>query len=179
MENTIISLLGFMGCGKSSVGSALAELLGAGFTDLDVLVEEREGKSIPEIFAGGEDAFREAEFAALRSFLDSCPGAGRGLQVLSLGGGTVTRPEAAELVFSRTVGVYLDTSLEELKRRVDPRAGSRPLFSSADVLYEKRRPIYERAPFRVITDGLGIRQVAEKVRDILPSSLQDPALSRT
>lgn len=177
MEKTIISLLGFMGCGKSSVGRALAELLGADFTDLDALVEEREGRSIPEIFAIGEAAFRDAELAALKNFLDS--GAGCGLQVLSLGGGTLTGQEAARLVFSRTIGVYLDTSLDELKRRVGAQGTARPLFSAAGSLYEKRRPIYEKAPFRVVTDGLCVGQVAEKVRDILSSSLPDQVLFRT
>ncbi len=173
MENTIISLLGFMGCGKSSVGRVLAELLGADFTDLDALVEEREGKSVPDIFARGEAAFREAELAALKDFLDSRSDAGCGLQILSLGGGTLTGQEAAQLVFSRTVGVYLDTSLEELKRRVGAQGTARPLFSAADALYERRRPVYEKAPFRVITDGLGVGQVAERVRDILSASLPD------
>ena len=80
-----------MGCGKSSTGRELAELLGAGFTDLDELVVRREGRSIPEIFREGEAAFRKAELEALRELL------GRdsdGPEVIALGGGTLTSEAA-------------------------------------------------------------------------------------
>ena len=60
-----VCLLGFMGSGKSSVGKCLADMLGASFADLDELVAEREGRSIPDLFRDGEEAFRKAEFSAL------------------------------------------------------------------------------------------------------------------
>ena len=66
----IISLTGFMGCGKSSVGKALSELLCCRFADLDDVIVEREGRSIPEIFAeDGEDEFRRMEKDALEGIL--------------------------------------------------------------------------------------------------------------
>ena len=55
-----VCLLGFMGSGKSSVGKCLADMLGASFADLDELVAEREGRSIPDLFRDGEEAFRKA-----------------------------------------------------------------------------------------------------------------------
>ena len=68
----IISLSGFMGCGKSTVGRELAKALGCPFVDLDEYIVFREGRSIPEIFAeGGEPAFRAIELQALRSVLAS------------------------------------------------------------------------------------------------------------
>ena len=64
----IISLTGFMGCGKSSTGRELASRLGARLVDLDAEIVEREGRPIPEIFAdGGEAAFRAVEQATLAS----------------------------------------------------------------------------------------------------------------
>ena len=58
----IISLTGFMGCGKSTVGALLARRLGVPFLDLDTLVCDREGRSIPGIFATeGEAGFRKIE----------------------------------------------------------------------------------------------------------------------
>ena len=66
----IISLTGFMGCGKSSVGKALSELLCCRFADLDDVIVEREGRSIPEIFAeDGEEEFRRMEKEALEGIL--------------------------------------------------------------------------------------------------------------
>ena len=63
----IISLTGFMGCGKSSVGRRLSELLCCPFMDLDDVIVESAGRSIPEIFAtDGEPAFRQMELEALK-----------------------------------------------------------------------------------------------------------------
>ena len=66
----IISLTGFMGCGKSSVGRELSQLLCCPFMDLDQVIEEREGRSIPEIFASeGEEAFRAMELGTLKEIV--------------------------------------------------------------------------------------------------------------
>ena len=68
----IISLTGFMGCGKSSVGRRLSELLCCSFMDLDDVIVERAGRSIPEIFAtDGEAAFRQMEHDALQDIIAS------------------------------------------------------------------------------------------------------------
>ena len=67
-----ISLTGFMGCGKSSVGRRLSELLCCSFIDLDDVIEEREGRSIPEIFATeGEATFRQMELKALEHVINN------------------------------------------------------------------------------------------------------------
>ena len=59
-----------MGCGKSSVGRKLSELLCCPFMDLDDVIVEKEGRSIPEIFASdGEAAFRQMEFEALKQII--------------------------------------------------------------------------------------------------------------
>ena len=71
----IISLTGFMGCGKSSVGRKLSQLLCCPFMDLDQVIEERAGRSIPEIFASeGEEAFRSMELDALRNIVSGWEG---------------------------------------------------------------------------------------------------------
>ena len=68
----IISLTGFMGCGKSSVGRKLSELLCCSFMDLDDVIVERAGRSIPEIFAtDGEAVFRQMEHDALQDIIAS------------------------------------------------------------------------------------------------------------
>ena len=77
----IIALIGFMGCGKSSVGRELARLLCCPFMDLDEVIEERSGRSIPEIFASdGEAAFRQMEVEALHGILGDMGCLGRSLR---------------------------------------------------------------------------------------------------
>ena len=67
-----------MGCGKSSVGRRLSELLCCPFMDLDSVIEEQAGRSIPEIFASdGEAAFRQMELDTLRSIIQCSTAAGR------------------------------------------------------------------------------------------------------
>ena len=86
----IISLTGFMGCGKSSTGRELAARLDARFIDLDGEIVARTGRSIPDIFReGGEAAFRAVELATLRAVLDEADAAGQDT-VLALGGGALT-----------------------------------------------------------------------------------------
>ena len=153
-----------MGCGKSSTGRELAELLGAGFTDLDELVVRREGRSIPEIFREGEAAFRKAELEALRELL------GRdsdGPEVIALGGGTLTSEAARSLVFGRTDCVWLRTRLETVRARLGESDSTRPLFKDAGELFARREPVYALAPFAVDTDGIPPREVARRIARLL------------
>ncbi|MBO5310981.1 MAG: shikimate kinase [Bacteroidales bacterium] len=140
----IISLTGFMGCGKSSVGRKLSQLLCCPFMDLDPVIEERTGRSIPDIFANdGEAAFRQMELDTLQNILrevgrQSAPpapshsrAAGPSPIVLSLGGGTVMTPECAELVREKTLCIYLRTSVNALVCRLASEAEGRPLLDQA------------------------------------------------
>lgn len=158
----IISLTGFMGCGKSTCGKELATILGADFSDLDELIVKSEGRSIPEIFAaGGEDSFRAVELRALKEYVAAA--APDSVHVLALGGGAVTRPEAFDVVMSRTCCVYLRTSLDTIRERLGAADSSRPLFSNADALFSARAPIYERAALIIDTDDKTPHQIAEEI----------------
>lgn len=158
----ILSLTGFMGCGKSSTGRELASRLGARFVDLDERIVARSGRAIPDIFrADGESAFRAVELETLRAVLDDT-GENETL-VLALGGGALTLPEARELIFSRTRCVWLRTRLETIRQRLGATDASRPLFADADVLYASREPLYAQAPFVVDTDEKTPAEVAEEI----------------
>ena len=152
-----------MGCGKSSTGRELAERLGARFIDLDDEIAVRTGRSIPEIFReGGEPAFRAAELQALQDVLDRADAAA-GDTVLALGGGTLTVPQARELVFARTRCFWLRTRLETIRERLGAADASRPLFADAEALYARRGAIYSQAPFAVDTDGKTPAEVAGEI----------------
>ncbi len=165
----IVCLTGFMGCGKSSVGRALAEGLGFPFIDLDDYIVRMTGRTIKQIFTGGEGDFRDLELKALREVLGKIDGRD---WVLSLGGGTLTRPEARELIFGKTVSIYLrarmDTLLERLRGEVD----SRPMLRDgrAGELLEKRRDIYEQADYIIDTDGKDIGTIVTDIRDLVQVS---------
>ena len=159
----IISLAGFMGCGKSRTGRGLAARLGARLVDLDAEIVARQGRGIPEIFReGGEAAFRAAELETLRAVLDEAAAA-VGDTVLALGGGTLTAPEARELIFSRTRCVWLRTRLETIRARLGSADASRPLFADAEALFAARIPIYAQAPFAVDTDDKTPAGVADEI----------------
>ena len=165
MKKRIISLAGFMGSGKSSVGSALAALTGAEFTDLDDLVAVREGRTVTEIFLDGEEAFRRAELDALLAFLDGAEMSGKPA-VLALGGGTLCGERARREVLSRTETVYLRTSFPVIRERIGVEDLSRPLFKDAERLFAEREAIYSEAPVAVDTDSLSVAEVAEVIKDI-------------
>ena len=133
-----------MGCGKSSVGRKLSQLLCCPFMDLDSVIEERTGRSIPDIFTNeGEAAFRQMELETLKNILEeverqSAPlapshsrAAGSSPIVLSLGGGTVMTPECAELVREKTTCIYLRASVDTLASRLASEAEGRPLLNPA------------------------------------------------
>ena len=122
----IVALTGFMGAGKTSIGRALADLLGWRFVDLDQEIELRQKATVREIFQGqGEAQFREIETAALREMLERVPAPAR--MVIALGGGTFVQPHNAVLL--RNAGarvVFLETPLEEMLERCGTESHRRP-----------------------------------------------------
>ena len=130
---TSIVLIGMPGCGKTTVGRALAGKLGRTFVDLDEEIVRRAGTSIPEIFAReGEAGFRERESALVREF-----GERTGL-VVSTGGGVVTRRE-------NYIPLKQNGLLLHLRR--DPAAlptDGRPLSQATapEELWRRRAPLY-------------------------------------
>jgi shikimate kinase len=157
-------LVGFMGCGKTSVGRLLAERLGWAFADLDQEIETSQGHTINQIFAGaGEPYFRQVE----RQVLEQClHRAEREALVVALGGGTFAQPEnLAMLRANGGVSFWLDCPLEELLRRCRGMT-HRPLFTDAArfrQLYEQRLPCYQQADFRVDADRSNPNQVVEEI----------------
>lgn len=162
----IIFMTGFMGSGKSTVGRALAAAVGFGFTDLDDYIVRMTGRTITQIFLHGEGSFRDIEVRTLKEVLEKIDGRD---WVLSLGGGTLTRPEARDLVFGHGISIYLrariGTIIERLKGEVD----SRPMFkdSAADELLQSRSAVYEKADYIIDTDGLSVDAIVREIQDLV------------
>lgn len=119
-----IFLVGFMGCGKSTFGRYLANQIGWDFVDLDDYIEEKEKKSIKEIFSfKGEDYFRNLETSVLMESKVWKK------TVVSCGGGTPCYNDNARLINDLGLSVYLRLSPEVLKDRLVNERSKRPLIS--------------------------------------------------
>ena len=131
-------LVGPPGAGKTTIGRKLARRLELPFLDADHLIEEVEGRSIPEIFASdGEPAFRRIEERIIGEALTSFDG------VLSLGGGAVLSPVTRERLRGHRV-VHLTIGVAEGVRR--SQGPGRPLLSGGDVTARYQALLTERAP---------------------------------
>jgi len=137
-----IVLIGLMGCGKTSVGRTVANMLGFQFLDTDHLIIEEAGRPIPAIFASeGEAGFRLRESAALRRLI------GRRHCVIATGGGIITQARNRPLLQHLGFITWLEADPELLARRT---AGNndRPLLRGGDEspLEKLRRLLAERGP---------------------------------
>lgn len=153
-----IVLIGMPGCGKSTIGRALASALGREFRESDVFVETAAKCPIPEIFLReGEAGFRKRETEAL-SELGKLSGA-----VIATGGGCVTREENYPLLHQNGVIIWLQRDLSKL-----PRDG-RPISLTTDLgeLYGRRRLLYEKFADHVIINGASPEETVSAIINIL------------
>ena len=159
-----VYLIGFMGTGKSTVASHLGRTFLADVIEMDEKIAEREGKSIPEIFAqNGEAYFRELETSFLRE-LDM-----KRNQVVSCGGGVILREENIHLMKKSGKVVLLTASPEVIYDRVKNDEG-RPLLKGRKSpeaireLMEERRVRYEKAADIIIcTDGKSVDEISKEL----------------
>ncbi len=141
-----------MGVGKTTIGAKLAEKLQYYFIDCDQEIEDREGKSITEIFAlSGEKYFREVEKNIIKEI------ALRDEEiVLSLGGGAFMNEETRKVLKEKAVTIWLFATIDEILYRVGNK-NNRPLLSQKNKrevlenLAEKRYPTYSEADFKFDT----------------------------
>jgi shikimate kinase len=146
-------LIGLPGSGKSTVGRQLSRRLQLPFFDSDQVIERRLGCSIREYFEReGEARFRDVEESVIEELTQSPPA------VVSTGGGAVLRPANREHLRGRTQVVYLNSSPDELFRRLRHDV-NRPLLQVADPLsrlrdlYVVRDPLYRETAHFVMETG--------------------------
>ena len=147
-----ISLIGLPGSGKTTVGRQLSRRLQVPFYDSDAVIEQQLGCPIREFFEReGEERFRDIEARVIDQLSQAPEG------VLSTGGGAVLRPENRFHLHARTQVIYLNSSPDDLFRRLR-HDKNRPLLQVADPLgklrelYRQRDPLYrETAHFQVAT----------------------------
>ena len=155
-----IWLIGMMGSGKTTVGALVAELLEMPLFDTDGLVMERSGRTIPDLFAESEEAFRSIEAGVVRQ-LSEGPAA-----VISTGGGVVMDDLNVGRMRGSGTTVLLDAPVQELVSRLGE-ADDRPLYQSPEGLARlcaERDHHYRSACDHIVdTEGLSPVEVAEEV----------------
>lgn len=149
-------LIGMPGCGKTTIGQALARRLGRPLEDIDQHIVANSGCSIPEIFSWeGEESFRSREHQAL------CQLAKQSGKVIACGGGIVTKRENWDPIRQNSTVIYLRRDLELLP--TDGRPVSQ--FHSLEELYRQRAPLYSQlADLTVDNQGTVEETVDEIIR---------------
>jgi len=150
MKNIVLT--GFMASGKTVIGKKISKLTGYKFIDMDLMIEEKEGKSINDIFAlSGEKYFRDLEsLTAIEcANLSKC--------VISCGGGVVLRKENINNLRKNGIIFNLNPTEEVIKKRLSSAAETRPLLKKDDIQdaldrFEKRKPFYDNCDFKIQID---------------------------
>lgn len=147
-----IYLIGYMGCGKTTLGRAVARCASMRFIDLDEYIEEREGMTVRQIFdTRGEAAFRDIERRTLVEVSQMAD------VIVATGGGTPCQPGLMDVMLDTGVTVWLEAPLDVLHRRLVEGRATRPLIARLDdtqlrdfiiAALEARRPHYSRAAAR-------------------------------
>ena len=160
-----VFFVGFLGAGKSTVAHNLGRLFGRPYVDTDRMAERVLHQSVAEVFAQrGESAFRDAETQVLRDLRR------RKSLLVSCGGGIVERDENLTLMHEMGTVVFLDGLLDDSLRQIQS-LEKRPdlaCIEDAAALYERRRPLYERAAdVSVGITGKSFEEVAQETGRLL------------
>lgn len=156
-----VSLIGMPGCGKSTVGAALARRLGKTFVDLDEEIERRTGRNIPDIFAReGEDAFRRYEAETLA---DVAKHTG---QVIACGGGIIKTGANVHALRQNGTVLWVQRALNKLA------TGGRPLSrggAALEQLQNERTPLYRAASDAVLDNSTTLDRAVQTAAQLVAS----------
>ncbi len=149
MLKTIV-LIGMMGSGKTSVGKELAKKLDVAFIDIDQEIEKKYQMNISEIFqTRGENFFRKIEENMSCKFINGKP------CVISIGGGGFLNKKIRNKIKINAISIWINTSLDKIYQRLNESKNKRPLLNyknlkkSIKEIYDKRKPIYKKANYRI------------------------------
>ena len=156
-----------MGAGKSAVGRGLSEASGRPFIDTDILLQNRFGRPVSQVFQiYGEETFRSHETSVLRTLEPSN-------SVLATGGGIVLRDENWAELRRLGTSIFLSASPDTLIERLEASKKRRPLLETEDWqekakdILEKRMPIYRKADIIVEVDNLPIESAVGRVLEAI------------
>lgn len=167
----LVFLIGYMGCGKSSIGRKITDVTGMRFMDMDAEIEARCGMTVSEFFVkNGEGAFRNEE----RKLLETL--GGQQDTIIATGGGAPCFFDNMELMNRLGVTVFLSTSPAKLASRLENGKCKRPLlrdktqeelerFISEGI--KDREPFYSKAKMIIACDGMSDEQIMNHIIDYI------------
>lgn len=161
-----IILIGYMGSGKSSVGKQLAQSLNLAYVDLDLMISQKAGKTIQEIFAqDGEDYFRKIESECLADVCEQN-------SVVATGGGIILKAENRQLLSKQKFVIFLTCEDNELIHRLKAdQKNIRPIIqdkTSTEILaiYQQRLPFYQvSATMPIDTTNKSIATIVDEIKE--------------
>lgn len=163
-----VYLVGYMGCGKSTMGRKLASMLDLTLIDLDHYLENKYFKTIPQIFAEeGEENFRRKEQSVLHevSTFDNV--------IVATGGGAPCFFDNMDVMNRTGFCIFLDVNTEELVERLTHAKTERPIIKGKskeelagfiDGMMEKRRPFYEKAKYILKDKNISPEQIIQIIK---------------
>jgi len=169
-QNIRIYLIGSRGCGKTSVGTGLAERLGGGFVDTDALLCEMQGRSVADIVEiDGWDVFRDCESEALAAATE------QGARVVATGGGMVLREQNRTLMRENGIVVFLNVPPQELARRLsaDPLDAQRPSLTGKSLVDEiaevldARMHLYMESAHITVDGAQQVEEIIDNIIELL------------
>ena len=176
-DNGNIILTGFMGTGKTTAGKALAARLNRVFQDMDDLIEEGAGLTVPEIFTiFGETRFRDIETQVCRDVA-----AGSGL-VVATGGGALVNPENHRVLAASGTVICLSATPEQILERIRNET-HRPLLDLAPdnrlarirALLSEREERYSAIPLQIDTTDLTVDQIVDRILTLVSGGAEAEA----
>nr|WP_319573103.1 shikimate kinase [uncultured Draconibacterium sp.] len=162
-----VYLIGYMGCGKSRTGRLLSEHMGVQFIDMDDYIEERNCKTVPQIFADhGEDGFRERERKALEELAEFTD------VIIATGGGAPCFFDNIDLMNKTGKTVFLNIDPAILADRLMNSKTERPLIKGKsreelvafiDETLKKRKQFYSQAQVEITEPDLSLERIQEMI----------------
>lgn len=164
-----IFLIGYMGSGKSTLGMQLAELTSYTFIDMDKYIEDKEGKSIVEIFKNpGESHFRNLEKNAIQDFNQM------NNIIVATGGGAPCFFDNMEQMNNNGLTIYLNPPVDELVKRLKPAKAHRPIIKDKTdeelkefiiSMLEKRNPFYLKATYQITHFNPTAKEILSQLKE--------------
>ena len=164
-----ILLIGLPGCGKTTLGREAARRLGLQFIDMDQFIELLAGQTVAELFAQGEEAFRDAETVACQKL------ATRHNTIIAAGGGVVKRPQNIQFLRENCHIIYLDRPVEDILEDID--TASRPLLSQGAQalfdLYRERDSLYRQMADEIFCNSGNKARASARLCELLKNHYQE------
>lgn len=160
-ENIVI--IGMPGCGKSTIGELISKDLNYNFYDMDDYIVKISGKTIKELFDVSEEYFREWETKACKELSKLTN------VIIASGGGVVKKAENIEILRKSCTILFIDRPVEEIIKDIE--VGTRPLLKDGPHkvynLYNERYELYKKAADKIIVNDGTVKDVVEKIKDII------------